>query len=286
MVDGPRNRKQRRAAANDACGDFSIPLAYPPTEGDAPKSKTLYEVIAERQRELQAKQGISAGPDTFDPSKLPKGTRMVTVDGSGKIIPLDETDRSSISSTAEDERETETEGEGEEEEEAIPPFIDTLLLSFPLSALHLTLAYLAAHQYAQEIHLGALIHESVVIVFPLLTFLIHLAHGHIISFGKKNINNNNNNNKKKKKDERPLSTTLLQLTFPPRTLLFLPLAIYLGARLIELTNDDPYYAVMKRAPAIGTMWVWSILEMSVGGAFLGALAPLSWGVWYKGYILF
>jgi hypothetical protein len=67
---------------------------------------------------------------------------------------------------------------------------------------------------------------------------------------------------------------------------FLPVAVLLGTKLMTMTNEDPYYAVMKRAPAIGTLWVWSILEIPVGASALGALGPLIWGVWWKGYGIF
>lgn len=78
---------------------------------------------------------------------------------------------------------------------------------------------------------------------------------------------------------------LYHAIFPPtpRTVAFLPLALLLGAKLISMTNNDPFYAVMRRAPAVGTLWVWSVLEMPVGAAIVGALAPLGWGVWWMGY---
>jgi hypothetical protein len=34
---------------------------------------------------------------------------------------------------------------------------------------------------------------------------------------------------------------------------YLPVAAVLGAHLIAITNGEPYYAVMKKAPAVGTI---------------------------------
>jgi hypothetical protein len=178
---------------------------------------------------------------------------------------------------------TGSEEDQDEVDASLPPFVDTVLLSVPLSTLHMTLAYLAAHQYAETIPLDKLTRESAFVAFPILTFAVHLAHGHIVSFGDA-------------RKSEPISlfpwnrdklsmSFLRKLLFPPswRTLFFLPLAIFLGAKLLAMTNNEPYYAIMKRAPSIGTLWVWSILEIPVGAAVLGALGPMIWGVWWKGY---
>jgi hypothetical protein len=79
-----------------------------------------------------------------------------------------------------------------------------------------------------------------------------------------------------------------KLVFPPalRTFVFLPVAVVLGAHLIAITNGEPYYAIMKKAPAVGTIWIWSILELSFGAAVIGALGPLAWGIWWMGYGIF
>lgn len=177
-----------------------------------------------------------------------------------------------------------------DEKEGLPPLIDTLLLSFPLTTLHLTLAYLAAHQYAQFVPVAALLRESVFVAFPVLTLCIHLAHGHIISFpgafffpsfgeGRKK------SSSKAKAQREGKEGGVVQVMFgsPGKTLVFLPLATYLGVHLMRLTNEGGYYAVMKRAPSIGTMWVWCVLEMAPAAALLAFVVPLGWGVWYMGY---
>lgn len=243
-----------------------IPLARPKERKREPK--TLVDLIAERQPNLQgAASATGTGSDT--------PVEFLTIDPSNPP-PL----------------EKEKENEPETEDNDLPPIIDTLLLSFPLSTLHLTLSYLAAHQYAQDILLKPLLRESALVAFPVLSLLIHLAHGHLISFSFR---------RRPRSESRPrTSPSLFPLTrnklspryiwallFPPslHTCLFLGLAIFLGTKLVSVSNTAPYYAVMKRAPAVGTLWVWCVLEVPVGAAVLGAVVPLGWGVW-MGYGIF
>ncbi|KAE8392226.1 hypothetical protein BDV23DRAFT_58844 [Aspergillus alliaceus] len=297
-MEAPRNRKQRRAVAasskseSDSTFDpSSIPLAHPSRNSTKnPKEKTLVELISERQNELL---GLGQENNSTETGGLSPGmgTRFVSIDPtSGEISNFDTSElpgeqqrnNRSVTGSPSDGNTGSEKGQGEHDV-PLPPVIDTVLLSVPLTTLHMTLAYLAAHQYAETIVLEKIIHESLFVAFPFLTFAIHLAHGHIMSFGSTQSSEfvsliPFNRNK--------LSISFLRkLLFPPswRTLLFLPLAIYLGAKLMAMTNEEPYYAIMKRAPSIGTLWVWSILEIPVGAAVLGALGPLVWGVWWKGY---
>ncbi|PYH82613.1 hypothetical protein BO82DRAFT_59891 [Aspergillus uvarum CBS 121591] len=320
-MEGTRNRKQRRAAAaaaaakqprsTDAFDPASVPLAHPPTTNH-PTGKTLVDIIAERQGELLGQLSPNGGAGTGTQ------TQFVTVDPrTGAISAVDEGSLSSetkrkarkraekarwrqqqqqqqrqgngeneISGGEDEEDEDEDEDEDEEEEELehpIPPVIDTLLLAVPLATLHLTLAYLAAHQYAQEIELEKLVRDSAFVALPMLALLIHLAHGHVVSFV--GAPNRETLSLLPWDSEKQSWAFMRRLLFPPslRTVVFLPLTAFLGCRLMIMTNEDPYYAVMKHAPAFGTMWIWGVLEMSFGPAVLGALGPLIWGVWWMGY---
>lgn len=281
-MEPPRNRKQRRAAADaDSFDPSSIPLAHPPrgTASNGQKNeRTLVDIIAERKESLLSAEGIADSAD----AKAGPGTRFVTVDpSSGEISGFDP------SVQGEDKETGQEEDEKHEVDEPLPAFLDTVLLSFPLTTLHLTLAYLAAHQYAVEIPVSNLLRESAFITFPILTLLIHLAHGHIISFGR-HATTNDEPSLFPLIPEKLSISFLRRLIFPPslKTLVFLPLAVFLGVKLMTITNNAPYYAVMKRAPAIGTLWVWCILEVPLGASVLGALGPLGWGVLYKGYGIF
>ncbi|KAJ5758943.1 hypothetical protein N7520_006099 [Penicillium odoratum] len=289
-MDPPRNRKQRRAAAAESAPTESdIPLALPP-RGDSSKpkgQKTLYDIIDERQNELRGKQTgskpISASERKTRQSAQSTGTRFVTVDASGAIVDTGGDDiAKSIGKKTKNNNEDDF-----EIDQPLPPFLDTLLLSIPLTTLHLTLDYMAAYMYAQSTDVPLLIKSAIIKTFPLLTFLVHFAHGHVVSFRLPRWSFLN----PQPVSVLPLTQDKFNLSFlrrlilPPtlRTIFYLPLAAMLGAHLITITNEDPYYAVMQKAPAYGTVWIWCILEMAFGPAVLGALGPLIWGVWWMGY---
>ncbi|KAE8148970.1 hypothetical protein BDV25DRAFT_8730 [Aspergillus avenaceus] len=288
-MEPPRNRKQRRAVASKSDRDStfdpsSIPMAHPPRDAtNQRKEKTLVQMISERQGELLGQAGGATGAGGTIKSME---TKFVSIDPStGEIADFDASGQpTEATASATNGQSGGSDDAGEEEDDAsLPPFIDTVLLSVPLTTLHMTLAYLAAHQYAETIQLDKIIRESLLVAFPILTFAVHLAHGHIVSFG---VARSSDSVSLLPWSWDKLSVSFIRrLLFPPswRTMFFLPFAVYLGAKLMVMTNSEPYYAVMKRAPSVGTLWVWSILEIPVGAAVLGALGPLIWGVWWKGY---
>ncbi|WEW61061.1 hypothetical protein PRK78_006550 [Emydomyces testavorans] len=270
----PRNRKERRAAAASAASaesfdPSSIPMARPSTSDFASRKnmKTLLEIAAERQTGA----GIAE-------------TEFIHVSPSGEILETE-----TLSNPSDSAKAPETEDDADETNEddtAIPPLPDTIFLALPLSALYFTLSFLAAHQYAQDIPIKKLIRDTVFVAFPVLTFLVHFAHGHIISFESLNVFGNKAIEKNKAAGklgaDQPMS---LKSLFPlmPRNIIFCAMAILLGMRLIKMTNEGSYYAVMKKAPSVGTLWVWSVLELPLGLAILGLLIPVIWATGFKGY---
>ncbi|KAJ5651001.1 uncharacterized protein N7484_004724 [Penicillium longicatenatum] len=300
----PRNRKQRRAAATESIATASdIPLSIPSRDDPSTSSKehrTLYDIIEERQNELRGQiagsKAIPASTRKTRQSAQSTGTRFVTVDASGALVETDgdisseivkNTGGQNIPHSGGAKPKDKNDEDDSETDEPLPPFLDTVLLSVPLTTLHLTLAYLAAYMYAESTNVPRLVKDAVTTTFPLLTFLVHFIHGHIVSFRLPRWSFLN-----------PQPVYLLPLTrdkftfsflrrliLPPtlRTIVFLPVAVTLGMHLITITNEQPNYAVMKKAPAYGTVWIWCILEMTFGPAVLGSLGPLIWGVWWMGY---
>lgn len=298
-----QNRKRRRAAAaaaaedENAFVDSSIPLSRPPeftnksknSKKSTRQAKTLLEIAAERQKELNQHINNEGKKKT----QVPNGqfldlnateTQFLELSSSGRISTLDPNKQPKTKEEEEEEEDTE-----------IPPLIDTLFTSIPLTTVHFTLAFLAAHQYVQQIIWKDLVKESLFIAFPVLTFVIHLAHGHIISFPRRRKGKRKSNPPVKPKAGVSSTTTsslvsdaLIGDLFTARTLLFfLPLAIVLGGTLVQTTNQAGYYAVMKRAPSIGTMWVWCVLEISSPlAALVALLVPLGWGVGVMGYKIY
>lgn len=295
---GAYNRKQRRAAAaasnteeSETFDSSSIPLAHAPEHtgeaGSKPEGKTLYEIAAEREAELfpdDSKSGTGRKQET----------EFVTMSPSGEILKGKEKTKTAETATSTSQQEvSETNDANPEqpntisaEDYEIPPVADTLLTSIPLSTLHFTLSYLAAYQFAQEIELGKLLWDSAIVCFPLLSFMIHLAHGNIISFT--SFEKLLWSKREMPPHPRSIWASISWLTFPPapRTLFYLPLAAALGLKLMAITNDSGYYAVMKRAPSVGTLWVWCVLEMAPSAALLAFMIPITVGTLFKGYSIF
>lgn len=243
------NRKQRRAQAsskNIQTAD-DIPLAQPDRKKGTDKTKTLYEIAAERQATLLPQA------QTFTSSPTAKNVVNVKISPDGKII---REDGSPVESD---------EGDVLSEDEAVPPILDTLFLATSLSALHFTLEVLTVHQYAQELTFKPIIKRTILVAFPSLFLLIHLFRGHLFPVSMTS-----------------LSPRLQKVVFFIRQLSFILIANWAGCNLIQLTNDKGYYAVMKNAPSIGTVWVWAVLEMGLIGALTGVVGPGIYA-WYWGY---
>jgi hypothetical protein len=129
--------------------------------------------------------------------------------------------------------------------------------------VHFTLSVLAMHQYAEELRFQPLVAQTLGIAFPTLTVLIALFHGDLL----------------------PASLARLAprtkgWVVAARSLVYLIMANVAGCYLIWLTNDKGYYAVMKNAPSVGTIWVWAVLEMGLLGALTGVLGPGLYAWWF------
>ncbi|KAK2836948.1 hypothetical protein FQN49_006565 [Arthroderma sp. PD_2] len=267
-------RRQKKQKSEDGP---SIPLA-PATRNKAVPSgqKTLFELAAERQAELLASQGQPPSSDGKRPSKM----QYVHMNADGDLV---------HSSTPGGASEATSIPAGADSSESLPPLADTIFLSLSLSCIHFTLSFLAAHQFAQDIELNRIIFETVVVAFPVMTLLIHFVHGHIVAFPKlswKWLSFGSGKKKPGKASDLARRSLTLAL-FPPtvNNVLFLPFSIFLGSRLIAMANEATYYAAMKKTPALGTLWVWAVVEMSAGFSILGLVAPVVWSVWWKGHSL-
>ena len=140
--------------------------------------------------------------------------------------------------------------------DATTPYLDVFLYTTTLTMLHFTLTVLVHHQYAITApSLTSILYTSTVAspTPALILVLVAILH--------------------------PRSSHLLtQISFA-----FLSVAA--GAWLIHASNEDAYIAVMKKAPPLGTLWVWAIVEMKWESA-VGCLSVVAgWG-WWKGYSMF
>lgn len=135
------------------------------------------------------------------------------------------------------------------------PYLDIFLYTLTLTILHFTLTLLVHHQYASKPpSLGPLFLSSTVfsltpMLFLVLVFILHPRSSHMA----------------------------IQV-------LFAAISIVSGAWLVHATNDEPYMAIMKKAPALGTLWVWAIVEMKWEWAVVCLSIVGGWG-WWKGYTI-
>ncbi|KAL6248163.1 hypothetical protein RBB50_004418 [Rhinocladiella similis] len=270
------NRKQRRAKGSNGGASITsaddIPLARPDeSTRDArqqtkTKTKTLFEIAAERQALLT---GQSQGQSGSRSQRIdPKNIVQVKIGEDGQIIQVPDGDNDNDTASPTGFLTTAT-SSSPDDARSDTPWLDTILLATSLSAVHFTLDVLTVHQYAQELLFAPIFARAMFTAFPSLTIVIAVFHGLLV----------------------PRS---LALNAPPalrrgvvrvRQAVYVLVANVAGCYLIALTNDKGYYAVMKDAPSVGTIWVWTVLEMGLLGALAGVGGPAIYA-WWNEYGIF
>ncbi|KAI7788112.1 hypothetical protein LA080_013419 [Diaporthe eres] len=158
--------------------------------------------------------------------------------------------------------------EDDDEEEGIPPgaerILETLLYTVSLTMLHLTLDVLVQQQYAIEIEWFKIIQRDLqaLMVFTALVYALH---------------------------PHAAATTVVpglpqRFQNHARQAIFLAMGTVAGCYLIHITNKYSYIAVLKQAPALGCLWVWSIIELNLGLA-VASLAASGFFFWQGGYTI-
>lgn len=186
------------------------------------------------------------------------------------------------------------EGDEEDDEgEGLPPgaerVLETLLYTVSLAMLHLTLDVLVQQQYALEVEWFKIIQRALQalmgMLFPQLpcpslsassltclscllavfTALVYALHPHAAA------------------------TTVVpglpqRFQNNARQAIFLAIGTAAGCYLIYITNRYSYIAVLKQAPPLGCLWVWSIIELNLGLA-VASLAASGLFFWQGGYTI-
>lgn len=49
--------------------------------------------------------------------------------------------------------------------------------------------------------------------------------------------------------------------------------------MIYITNEYSYYAVLKRAPPLGVIWIWSVIELNLVCAVESLLTCVAFSLW-------
>ncbi|KEF55842.1 uncharacterized protein A1O9_08593 [Exophiala aquamarina CBS 119918] len=244
------NRKQRRAKESQNSSSTTktvddIPLSQPHRSPSARNAKTLFEIAAEKQAQLNPKDA------KFSSSNIrPENVVQVQIGEDGKVIP-----NAGLNSLGGED--------GDAEERSEMPWLDAILLTSSLAAIHFTLEVLTVHQYAEEVRFPPIFARTIFRALPTLMGVISLFHGLLLPISMESLS-------------KPVQEWVVAL----RSLVYLVIANLAGCYLIYLTNDRGYYAVMKNAPAVGTIWVWAVLESGLLGALAGVVGPASYAWWY------
>lgn len=132
---------------------------------------------------------------------------------------------------------------------------DAILYAISMTALHFTLDVIVYNQYREAIVWNEIIQRSATAspVFALLVYLTHLEFS----------------------NQFPIL----------RNLAFLIGSIAAGCYVIWAANMKGYFYVMKAAPPVGALWVWSVIEMSLPYAATNVVAIVAY-IWYNKFDFF
>jgi len=141
------------------------------------------------------------------------------------------------------------------DEDPIGPLGNAVLYSFSLASLHLTLDVIVYSQYREDV-IWSEIFQRAATVFPIFLICVYLLH------------------------------TEISLRFPTlRNLFFLSVSVAAGCYMIFSGNTNGYFYVMKTAPPIGALWIWSVFEMSLPFA-LASVITVAGYIWWNGFSTF
>lgn len=141
------------------------------------------------------------------------------------------------------------------DDEDFGPAAEALLYGFSLTMLHLTLDVLVHNQYREEIAWGEIAARTAQVA-PLLWFTLYLF------------------------------KTETAMRFPTaRQCVFWVAAVAAGCYCVQSGNTYGYYAVMKRAPPVGTLWIWTVVEMRLLFAVTSVVAVAGY-TWWNGFGLY
>ncbi|KAK5122110.1 hypothetical protein LTR85_004356 [Meristemomyces frigidus] len=139
--------------------------------------------------------------------------------------------------------------------EPIGPVGQAVFWAVTLAMLHFTLDVLVYNQYAMDV-LWPAIFKRTLKVLPILFLLVFMLRSEMAS------------------------------RFPNvKQVCYLATAAGIGCYTIHITNRYGYLAVMKQVPPLGTLWVWSVIEMDILFAAASVVVNVGY-LWWKGYSAF
>lgn len=182
----------------------------------------------------------------------------------------------------------------DDEEEGLPPgaerILETMLYSVSLAMLHLTLDVLVQQQYALEMEWFKIIQRALQALMGMISLALSMLY-----FPPGPLAN-------QASCLQTVFTALVYALHPhaaantvvpglpqrfqnyARQAIFLAMGTVAGCYLIHITNKYSYIAVLKQAPPLGCLWVWSIIELNLGLAVV-SLALSGFFFWQGGYTI-
>lgn len=141
------------------------------------------------------------------------------------------------------------------DDEPIGPMGTAVVYAVSLGMVHFTLDTLVHNQYRQNIEWWD-IFQRLGIALPVLWLLVYIM-----------------------QSETALRFNKVKQVF------FLIFSVGAGCYTIHVANRYGYYAVMKQAPPLGTLWIWSVVEMDLAFAATSVVIDLGF-LWWGGYSAF
>ncbi|KAL7917684.1 hypothetical protein ACQKWADRAFT_324434 [Trichoderma austrokoningii] len=141
-------------------------------------------------------------------------------------------------------------------------FLEALLYTATLTTLHVTFDVLVMNQYGTAIKWDRVVQNAgrAFIAFFILFYILHPSEPHATLIPGL-----------PRRFQRPL-----------RQLLFFAASCVAGCALVYTTNSKGYLANMKRAPPLGCIWLWAVVELDLPWAVL-SLAVTAVYLWANGY---
>jgi len=144
--------------------------------------------------------------------------------------------------------------------------LEAILWTVSLAMLHFTLDVLVHHQYATDIHWPRLCLRTAR-AWALFLLLFWPLHPH--------------------RDTNPylLPRTLgvpLRLQRPLRQAVFFAISCAAGCYLVYISNEYGHLSIMKQAPPLGCLWIWTVIELDLLWA-LPSVTAVGAYMWKQGY---
>lgn len=239
---------RQRKGKSKATEPEGITLHHPDRDGPRVGGKTFFEIAQERQLMQQADSKMASN----------KGERAADSDSEGED---DEDDNSPPTISPRAER-----------------ILEASLWTVSLAMLHFTFDVLVQHQYGTEVNwvqitqrtiqawastfnCASRILSSIPLISAVFLFLFYPLHPH---------------------ESNPEALPFLPLRYqkPVRETIFFFMSVCSGCYLIYVTNSKGYLATQKRAPPLGCLWLWAVIELDLLWATLSLVFAAAYAYVY------